>query len=256
MRRGITSVWLGAALAVTMPSNALAQQKPAKPTAAAAHPDLSGFWGPSLGKPDPALMAKLPPNTVVLDDTGAAEFPKGEYGGLKLKPNALAKAQKWKPEDEMTISRTCSVQSSIYTIQGPFPFEIYQTPQLIVFKYEYYDQVRLVFMDGRGHPADAPRTKGGHSIGHWEGDELVVDTRLYEPSTITNNGLEHSENAHMVERYKLSPDHKTLMATQWFEDPEVLDNNGARYIQWKAKPGYYVYPYDCDPSFALNYKAK
>jgi hypothetical protein len=61
----------------------------------------------------------------------------------------------------------------------------------------------------------------------------------------------------MIERYKLSPDHKTLMATQWFEDPETLDNNGARYIQWKAKPGNYVYPYDCDPGFVLNYqKAK
>ena len=88
----------------------------------------------------------------------------------------------------------------------------------------------------------------------WEGDELVVDTTHIEPSTITNNGLEHSANVHMVERYKLSPDHKTLMATQWFEDPEVLDNNGARYIQWTAHPGQYVYPYDCDPSFALNYQ--
>jgi len=247
---------IATALIALAPALALAQQKPAKAAPAAAHPDLSGFWGPSIGKPDPALMAKLPPNTVVLDDTGAPEFPQGEYGGLKLKPGALAKAQKWKPEDEMTISRTCSPPSSIYAIQGPFPFEIYQTPQLIVFKYEYYDQVRLVFMDGRGHPADAPHTKTGHSIGHWEGDELVVDTRLFEPSTITNNGLEHSENIHMVERYRLSPDHKTLMASEWFEDPEVLDNNGARYIQWKAKPGNYVYPYDCDPSFALNYKAK
>jgi len=247
-------IWLVAVLAPTVPTSASAQQKPA--ATAAAHPDLSGFWGPSMGKADPALMAKLPPNTVVLADTGFPEFPQGEYGGLKLKPGALAKAQKWKPEDEMTVSRTCSAPSSVYAIQGPFPFEIYQTPQLIVFKYEYYDQVRLIFMDGRGHPADAPHTKTGHSIGHWEGDELVVDTRLFEPSTITNNGLEHSENVHMVERYKLSPDHKTLMASQWFEDPEVLDNNGARYIQWKAKPGNYVYPYDCDPSFALNYKGK
>ena len=46
-----------------------------------------------------------------------------------------------------------------------------------------------------------------------------------------------------------------LVALQWFEDPEVLDNNGARYISWDKSPGEHVYPYDCDPSFALEYGA-
>ena len=111
-------------------------------------------------------------------------------------------------------------------------------------------------MDGRPHPpADAPHSKTGHSIGRWEGDDLIVDTTHLAPATITNNGLNHSDKVHMIERYRLSPDHKMLMATEWFEDREVLDNNGARYIQWTAKPGSYVYPYDCDPTFALNYQS-
>ncbi len=221
------------------------------------HPDLSGFWSLDAAKHanDPGLVAKLPPNTVILDDTGIEEFPSNEFGGLKVKPAALAKAKAWKPEDEMTLARVCAAPSIIYSIQGPFPFEIYQTPQLIVFKYEYFDQVRIIFMDGRGHPpADAPHSKTGHSIGHWEGDELVVDTTHLAPATITNNGLDHSEKVHMVERYKLSADRTTLMATQWFEDPEVLDNDGARFIQWKKKAGSYVFPYDCDPSFATQYQ--
>lgn len=205
---------------------------------------------------DAALMAKLPPNTGIVDDSGAAEFPEGNYGGLKPKPEALAAARKWKPSDEMTVSRTCAAPSIVYAIQGPFPFEIYETPTLIVFKYEYFDQVRLIFLDGRPHPpADAPHSKTGHSIGHWEGDELVVDTTHLSAATITNNGLNHSDQIHMVERYKLSPDRKTLMATEWFEDPQVLENNGARYIQWNAKPGSYIFPYDCDPSFGLNYQS-
>jgi len=234
----------------------------ATPAIAADHPDLSGFWNlamtPGFNDPkqfDPALVAKLPSNTVVLTDAGVAEYPKGEYGGLKLKPAATEKAQKWKPEDEMTLSRVCAAPSVIYTEQGPFPFEIVQTPTLIVFKYEYFDQVRLIFMDGRKHPsADAPHSKVGHSIGHWEGDELVIDTTHLESATITNNGLDHSDNVHLVERYKLSPDGKALAATQWFEDPEVLDNNGARFIQWKKFPGQHVYPYDCDPSLATEYQ--
>ncbi|KRA83730.1 hypothetical protein [Altererythrobacter sp. Root672] len=222
-----------------------------------AEADLTGFWNLSFeaGDPPADLVAKLPPDTVIIADTGVVEFPEGEYGGLKLKPEALAKANAWKPADEMTLSRVCLAPSIVYAIQGPFPFEVFQTPELIVFKYEYFDQVRLVHMDGRGHPpADAPHSKMGHSIGHWEGDELVVDTTHLAPSTITNNGLDHSADIHMVERYRLSPDGKRLIATQWFEDPAVLDNNGARYIQWAKQPGQYVYPYECDPAFALEYQ--
>jgi hypothetical protein len=232
----------------------------ALPAAAAEQspPDFSGFWSldmtPNIS--DPALIAKLPPDTAVLDDTGVTEFPSGEFGGLKPKPDALAAAEKWRPQDEMTLSRVCAAPSIVYGMQGPFPFEIYQTPTLIVFKYEYFDQVRLIFMDGRGHPpADAPHSKVGHSTGYWEGDELVIDTTHLAPATITNNGLDHSANVHMVERYKLSADGKTLKATQWFEDPETLDNAGARYIQWQKKDGSYVFPYDCDPSFATQYQA-
>ena len=222
-----------------------------------AHPDISGFWSSSAKQHpvDAGLMAKLPPDTGIVDDSGFAEFGQGDYGGLKPKPDALAAARRWKPQDEMTVARTCAAPSIVYAIQGPFPFEIYQTPTMIVFKYEYFDQVRVIFMDGRAHPpADAPHSKTGHSIGHWEGDELVVDTTHLAAATITNNGLNHSDQIHMVERYKLSADHKTLMATEWFEDPRVLDNAGARFIQWTAKPGNYVFPYDCDPSFGLNYQ--
>lgn len=222
-----------------------------------AEPDLSGFWNLDFGqgKPDPELIAKLPPNTVLIDDTGPAEFPAHEYGGLKPKPEALARAEAWKPTDEMKLDRVCLAPSIIYAIQGPFPFEVYQFPELIVFKYEYFDQVRLVFMDGRGHPGDDyPHSKMGHSIGHWEGDELVIDTTHIAASTITNNGLDHSADVHMVERYKLSPDGQRLVATEWFEDPVTLDNNGARFIQWAKHDGQHVFPYECDPSFAVEYE--
>ena len=229
----------------------------AVPAAAQTPPDFSGFWNLDM-RPiphDPALKAKLPPNTGIVDDTGVDEYPKGEFGGLKPNAAALAKAEKWKPEDEMTLQRVCAAPSVVYSIQGPFPFEIYQTPQIIVIKYEYFDQVRIVFMDGRAHPpADAPHSKTGHSVGRWEGDELVIDTTHIAAATITNNGLDHSDNIHMVERYKMSADGKSLTATQWFEDKDVLENNGARFIHWRKQAGSYVFPYDCDPSFAVQYQ--
>jgi hypothetical protein len=229
----------------------------ALPAPALAEPDLTGFWNLAFdgGEPDPALLAKLPPDAVVIEDSGAPEYPRMEFGGLKLTPAALARAQEWQPDDEMTLQKVCSPPSIVYALQGPFPFEVDQTRDLIVFRYEYYDQIRLIFMDGRPHPpADAPHTKMGHSIGRWDGDELVVDTTHIAASTITNNGLDHSDQIHMIERYKLSPDGTRLLATQWFEDAAVLETDGARFIEWQKRPGQYIFPYECDPTFALEYQ--
>ena len=120
---------------------------------------------------------------------------------------------------------------------------------------EYYDLVRVVFMDGRSHPQNAPHTKVGHSIGRWEGDTLVVDTTHISASTITNNGLNHSDNVHFVERFWLSPDRKTLLSIEEFEDPDVLENRGMRYVAWdRGGPNDFIFPYECDPSFAANYQ--
>src|SRR5437016_12864026 len=58
-----------------------------------------------------------------------------------------------------------------------FPFQIYQQPDRIIFVYEKLNLWRIVYMDGRKHtPADKWNpTFYGESIGHWEGDTLVVD---------------------------------------------------------------------------------
>jgi hypothetical protein len=224
----------------------------------AKHPDLSGYWNLSAKIPvDKAMIAALPANTVVLEDTGAAEFPAGVYGGLKVKPKALEAAKKWNPRDDMSISNACRPPSIVYAMQGPFPIEIFQGTELIVIKLEYFDMVRIVFMDGRPEPGDDfPHSKTGFSRGRWEGDTLVVETTHLEAATITNNGLSHSEKVRVIEHFKLSADGTALLATQEFEDPEVLDNRGARFIAWRKKPGEHVYPYDCDPSFALQYQSQ
>jgi hypothetical protein len=224
-------------------------------TPAAAKPDLSGFWGPVFepGEPEPGMVALLPEDTVIIDDTGVAEFGRNEFGGLLLKPEAARKAQQWDPQNDMTIARVCLPPSIVYSLQGPFPFEIVQTRDLIVIRNEYFDQVRLVHMDGRGHPgADYPHSKMGHSTGHWVGEELVIDTTHIAASTITNNGLDHTDDVHMVERYRLSGDGRKLVAMQIFEDDNVLDNKGARWIEWEKRADY-IYLYECDPTFALEY---
>lgn len=224
----------------------------------AARPDLSGYWGPGRGlKPDQATLDRLPPNTVFVADAGATELPAGDYGGLRPRPAALEAARRWRPEDDLALDRVCQPPSIVYAMQGPFPMEIYQGTEFIIFKLEYYDMVRIVFMDGRPRPpADAPHSKAGFSLGRWEGSTLVVETTHLSESTITNNGLNHSDRVRVTERFWLSDEGKTLVALQEFEDPEALDNRGARLIAWTRTPGQYVLPYECDPTFGINYQRR
>jgi hypothetical protein len=222
----------------------------------ATRPNLSGFWMLASGKPveDPALKAKISPGTVILDDSGAVEFGLMDFGGLKLTAVAEAAVKSWDSKDDMSVANACRIPSIVYAMQGPFPIEIFQGTEMTVIRLEYFDMARVIFTDGRKHlPAGAPLTKTGGSIGHWEGDTLVVNTIHLKEATITNNGLSHSDKVRVIERFKLSADGKKLLATQEFEDPEMLLNKGVRFITWNRVEGDHVHAYDCDPSFAENY---
>lgn len=225
---------------------------------AAAPPDLSGFWSPinRVLEPDPELAKHVRPGTVVLADTGPAEFGLMEFGGLKLKPEALAKAKDWTPRTAMTIDNACRIPSIVYALQGPFPIEVFQGSDLMVMRLEFMDMARVFLFGNQPEwPADAPHTKTGYSHAHWEGDQLVVVTTHLKSATITNNGLDHSDAVRVIERYRLADGGKTLLASQEFEDPEVLENRGVRYIGWRRTAGDHVHAYDCDPSFAEEYAA-
>jgi hypothetical protein len=222
--------------------------------AAAQTPDLEGYWWPARGAGGarmPELTSKLPAGGAAIRDLGTPSRTGGDFGDLEVKPEALAAALAWDPMEEETVSKVCKPPSIIYGMPGPFPFEIYQSDTLIVIRLEYYDQTRVIFLDGRSHPGpDYPHTTVGHSIGHWEDDVLDVDTTHLASSTIMANGLRHSDDVHLVERYRLTEDGRYLHWTQVIEDPQVLNNRGVRYVVVERQEGY-VYPYDCDPAYGL-----
>ena len=95
------------------------------------------------------------------------------------------------------------------------------SPQMIVVLFQ--DDVRRIFMDGRGHPGpdDAVYTYEGHSIGRWEGDTLVVDTVQTFPANYDQSDLPHSDKLHVVERIRQT-DAQTLENTMTVEDPVYL----------------------------------
>jgi hypothetical protein len=246
-----TKLWL--ALLLTTLAACAPQQQATAP--APAHPDLSGFWNLDVHiQKDEELMRQVAPNTVFLDDTGPKEFPAGDFGGLKPRPAALAAVSHFDPHTPLSPEHACKAPSIVYAMQVPFPIEIFQSERFIVIKMEYYDLVRVIFLDGRTAEKDYPDSPVGFSSGHWEGSTLVVETTHLEPATITNNGLDHSAHMRVLERFKLSPDGKMLLATQEYDDPEVLENRGVRFIGWRKEAGKHAFPYECDPVFAGDYQ--
>jgi hypothetical protein len=81
-------------------------------------------------------------------------------------------------------------------------FEILFTPGRATILYAGQGGLRRVFMDGRPHPAEILELQyNGHSIGHWEGKTLVIDTIGLRTDTIIEPGLPHSDKLQVVERW-------------------------------------------------------
>lgn len=102
----------------------------------------------------------------------------------------------------------------------PYPFQIIQSTKNILISYEYASAVRTIDM---GKPGPAPVDSWmGWSVGHWEGDTLVVDvTGLNDKTWFDRAGNFHSDALHVVERYTpRSAD--TLMYEATIEDPKVF----------------------------------
>jgi hypothetical protein len=102
------------------------------------------------------------------------------------------------------------------------PFQIVQSPGLVVLLYEYQHTFRLIYTDGRKHPDDLePFRWFGDSIGKYEGGVLVVDTvGIGDRTWLDTAGHQHSDQLHLIERFQ-KVDPNTLKWTVTFEDPKL-----------------------------------
>jgi hypothetical protein len=103
----------------------------------------------------------------------------------------------------------------------PGPLEFVVTPEQTWIIWEYGPQLRRIYTDGRDHlPMDERFDSWtGHSIGHWEGDTLVVDTVSMRSDTpYDRTGAPHSNQVHLMERMRLV-DKDTLVNDMTIEDP-------------------------------------
>jgi hypothetical protein len=124
----------------------------------------------------------------------------------------------------------------------------------VVFNIDWMQSKRIVYLDGREHPANGPRTLHGHSIGHWEGDTLVVDSVQYADHREGNNvGLPSGARKHLVERFSLSADRRHMSYSGVLEDPDFIAKPVEFSSQWDYRPDLEPTGLPCDLDVARRY---
>jgi len=104
---------------------------------------------------------------------------------------------------------------------------------------------RIIYMDGRAHPANLEPTNYGHSVGRWEGDTLVVDTVGYsENFWIDRTGLPHTEKLHTIERFTRS-DFNTIKYEITVDDPAVYVKAWSGGFDLRWSPNIELFEYVC-----------
>jgi len=132
---------------------------------------------------------------------------------------------------------------AIYTYL--YPVQIVQSPGEIIMLYEYDHQVRHVYMDGRGHPSGLQPTWMGHSIGHMDGDALIVDTIGFnDKSWLDRFGHPHSEQLHLTERFQRVDDN-FLRIDFTIDDPKVYVKPWMSQLFFQRKPSWEMLEYLC-----------
>jgi hypothetical protein len=129
-----------------------------------------------------------------------------------------------------------------------YGLEILQTPGQITMTSEYQAESRRIWLDGRKHPNadEALPTYAGHSIGHWEGDVLVVDTvQTRDDIVIDQTRLPQSLSMHMTERFR-EPQPGILEDEITVDDPKVYEKPWSMTKRYRYRPELNLEEYVCE----------
>jgi hypothetical protein len=123
----------------------------------------------------------------------------------------------------------------------------------VVFDIDWIGTERTVRLDAE-HPQDLEPTLQGHSIGRWEGDVLVVDTRGFAAHAEgIGFAMPSSEHKHLIERFSLAEDRRHLVYDVTIEDPAYLAEPVRFTAQWEYAPDLVPSRVACDLEIARRY---
>jgi len=191
--------------------------------------NLSGDWAQEqyviAVPPDGAggnLVPKSMKPAIESGELSFADVPASGWGPRPVSFTERGQAEAdafemWSPADNPRLR--CQPTSIIFdwTFDGAVN-RITQAGDRIVIDYGLYSFERVIHMNMESHPSDIEPGYAGHSIGHWEGNVLVVDTVGFEPGVIAAP-VRNSDRLHIVERFSLDPDSLELRRDFVAEDP-------------------------------------
>jgi hypothetical protein len=120
-------------------------------------------------------------------------------------------------------------------MQSPYPIQILQTRDYLVILLEDMHTWRSIPLNGRPHPQNMEPAFLGDSVGHWEGDTLVVDTSNLKDAPWTwldTAGHQHSDALHVIERFDRKPG--TIAYQYTIDDPKMFSS------PWTTPPRTFV----------------
>jgi hypothetical protein len=198
---------------------------PAQPDAEA-RPDLTGKWFPDYCIPDGSTCPF-------------------DVEQLKLTPRAVKFMTEF---DEAISPKYDCVPATVPSLAAdPYVWRIAQYSNRVEFHYEKDGILRTVWIDGRRHPPASERSVQGHSIGRYEGDTLIVETRnfTFDPIGLDDMTVLPSSTLKAVtERYRRDGDR--LVVDMTVEDPLYLEEPAQVRFEWEATD-LEMLPYECDP---------
>jgi hypothetical protein len=139
---------------------------------------------------------------------------------------------------------------------GLYLKEVTLSEDVITMRTEFYNAERTIHMGLTEHPEDTERTVQGHSIGWWEGETLVVDTRFFADhrSPVSNVGIPSGAMKHVVERYTLDDDGRRVSIEFMLEDPEYLAEPFTADLALHYSPHLELIGIPCDPEIATRFR--
>ncbi|MEO6341201.1 MAG: hypothetical protein ABIO39_14255 [Caulobacteraceae bacterium] len=202
---------------------------PLKPPSADPREITGVWWTKGYDRTYRTLDGQLPPFT----PAGRAEWERHVQAEKDGRPIADAPTR-------------CLPHGVPRLMASPYPIQILQTPGQITFLHEVAHNVRIIHMD-EAHPANLDPNYLGHSVGHWEGDTLVVDTvGLNDKTQIDEEGITHSDRLHVVERFRKINSGAALEDLITMEDPVTFVRpwTARRVYEWR--PDTRIMEYVCE----------
>jgi hypothetical protein len=132
-----------------------------------------------------------------------------------------------------------------------WPISMVQLPTVIYMMFGFTNSLRIIYLDGRPHtdPDIAIPTYNGESIGHWEGNTLVVDTKYFETNQHwIDMGLPISDQMQMVEKIRLLDKGMTLEIETIMTDPKNWKGEWRHTHRWTRMDNSDIPEVECLPN--------